>query len=125
MATSKGLVLCLDDDEDMLECYKTVLEADGYTVIGVLSAEEGVRACKKQMPDVIVADLMMEEVDAGTTFVKEIRAMGCTVPVYMVSSVGDALNRNIDYGELGLKGVLQKPVDIAELLKLVAKAVNR
>ena len=44
--------------------------------------------------------------------------------MYMVSSVGDALSLNVNYSELGLKGVLQKPVDIDELLMLVEKATS-
>ena len=121
---SKGHILCVDDDEDMLECFKTVLEADGYAVMGALSAEEGLRAYKEVKPDLIPADLMMEEVDAGANFVKELKALGCEVPIYMISSVGDELHLATDYTDLGLKGVLQKPVDLQQLRRLVAKALE-
>ena len=44
---------------------------------------------------------MMEEVDAGTSFVKELRAMGNKAPIYMLSSVGDSLNMATDFTQLG------------------------
>jgi DNA-binding response OmpR family regulator len=59
---------------------------------------------------------MMEEVDAGTHFVKELRLLNNKAPVYMLSSVGDSLSANVDFAELGLTGVLQKPVDFNSLL---------
>jgi len=122
---TNGVVLCLDDDPDMLDTYQTVLEAWGYQPVLVESAEEGLRAFKENRPDVVLADLMMEEVDAGTNFVKEVRAMGGEdVPVYMISSVGDALSLEADYSNLGLKGVLQKPVNFDNLKRLIDKAVS-
>ena len=54
---------------------------------------------------------MMEEVDAGTNFVKEIKALGEAPPIYMLSSVGDTLTISTDYSALGLAGVLQKPIN--------------
>ena len=59
---------------------------------------------------------MMESVDAGKNFVKELRLIGNTVPVYMLSSVGDSLASNVNFADLGLTGVFQKPIDINTLL---------
>ena len=67
-------------------------------------------------PDLIIVDLMMEEVDAGRNFVKELKILNNPAPVYLLSSVGDALAKNIDYAELGLTGVFQKPIDFETLL---------
>ena len=49
----------------------------------------------------------------------DLKAEGNTKPVYMLSSVGDGLNLNIDPTALGLAGVLQKPVDHNVLLTLI------
>ena len=70
-------------------------------------------------PDLIIVDLMMEEVDAGTAFVKELRLLNNTAPVYMLSSVGDNLSMTTDYSELGLSGVFQKPLDNDMLLSVL------
>ena len=62
---------------------------------------------------------MMEEVDAGKVFVNELKLKGNKSPVYMLSSVGDDLNKYVDYKELGLDGVLQKPINNEDLLNIL------
>ena len=113
------VILCIDDDYDFLESVQMVLESDGFTVVTASSAEEGLKSYKASKPDLVVVDLMMEEVDSGSTFVRDIRSLGPTPPVYMLSSVGDSLNISTDTSSLGLSGVLQKPVDPALLLRTV------
>jgi two-component system alkaline phosphatase synthesis response regulator PhoP len=117
MKNGKYVVLCIDDDSDLLDSMRMILEGAKYLVETAGSAEEGLRKYKDVKPDVVVVDLMMEEVDAGTTFVRDIKALGPTPPVYMLSSVGDNLNTNVDYSQLGLTGVLQKPVNPKTLVK--------
>ena len=110
MSDNKPVILCLDDDPDILSFLQIVLEGEGYTFAGADSAEEGLRIYKEIDPDLLIVDLMMEEVDAGTGFVKEIQLLGNTAPVYMLSSVGDNLSMTTDYTALGLAGVFQKPL---------------
>jgi len=118
------VILCIDDDQDILDFFEMVLSSKGYDVVTAPTAEDGLKAFKEHGPGLVFVDLMMEEVDAGTNFVKEVKALGSDVPIYMVSSVGDALNMTTDYSELGLKGVLQKPVDISNLLHIVQTAIG-
>ncbi|HID75991.1 MAG TPA: response regulator [Planctomycetaceae bacterium] len=120
MQDGKYVILCVDDDEDLLLCLQTVLEANGYLVATAKTGEEGLRRYKAVQPDLIILDLMMEEVDTGTSFVKELRALGNTAPIYMLSSVGDNLTMTTDYAALGLAGVLQKPIDNDQLLAILA-----
>ena len=120
MADGKHLILVVDDDPDVLDTLRLVLEGHGYEMIGACSAEEGLRQFNTSKPDLIIVDLMMEEVDSGTSIVKELRLRGNTAPVYMLSSVGDALHGNIAYAELGLSGIFQKPIDRATLTATLA-----
>lgn len=116
MKDGKHLVLCVDDDADVLESLKLVLEANGYAYIGAPTAEDGLKTFKAEKPDFIIVDLMMEEVDAGTGLVKNLKLEGNTAPVYMLTSVGDELAKSINAEELGLGGVFQKPIDNDVLL---------
>ncbi|MCF7853445.1 MAG: response regulator [Candidatus Pacebacteria bacterium] len=119
MQDNKKCILYVDDDQDMLDSVRLILEANGYEMAEAGSAEEGLRVYKKTNPDFVIVDLMMEEVDAGTNFVKELKALGNKVPIYMLSSVGDQLNMSTDYHDLGLDGVLQKPLDPKHLLSVL------
>jgi two-component system alkaline phosphatase synthesis response regulator PhoP len=119
MQPSKPVILYVDDDKDYLDATRTVLESGGYAMREARTAEEGLAIVREQRPDLILVDLMMEEIDSGTSFVKELRAAGCDVPVYMLSSVGDDLALTADAEALGLAGILQKPVDRHALLALI------
>lgn len=118
-------ILTIDDDPDILEALRTLLEANGYEVVEAASAEEGLKALKAAEPDLVIVDLMMEEVDAGTSFVTKMRALGGKkIPIYMLSSVGDELNKSVPYEALGLSGVFQKPIQPQRLLQVLEQALD-
>ncbi|MBM4118061.1 response regulator [bacterium] len=119
MKDGKTVILCIDDDPDILSYLRIVLESAGYVMAEAPSAEEGLRIYRDCKPDLIIVDLMMEEVDAGTSFVRELRALGNKAPIFMLSSTGDNLAMAIDTTQLGLAGVLQKPVSKERLLNLI------
>jgi len=119
MQDGKHVILCVDDDPDILECLQLVLEANGYMVTLAQSGEEALKRYKECQPDLIIWDLMMEGIDAGTSFVTKLKAEGNTAPVYILSSIGDNLNLNINFSELGLSGVFQKPINNDMLLSVL------
>lgn len=119
MMDGKRLVLYIDDDDDALFVIRTVLEANGFAMAGASSAEEGLRLYKELNPDFVIVDLMMEEVDSGASFARELKALSNKVPVYMLSSVGDDLSTSTDSVALGLDGVFQKPIKAATLLAVL------
>jgi len=88
-------------------------------MVSAATAEEGLKKYKQSRPDLIICDLMMEEIDAGTSFVTELKALGNTAPIYILSSTGDNLNQIINFSELGLSGVFQKPIDNDMLLSIL------
>ena len=114
--SKKHVILCVDDDKDFLDSLTLIIEGSGYRTETASSGEEGLKKYKESKPALVIVDLMMEEIDSGVQFVRDIRSLGPTPPVYMLSSVGDNLNTNIDFSTLGLTGVLQKPIDPDKLL---------
>lgn len=119
MQDGKQVILCIDDDQDFLLAMRIMLERNGYTMVEAETAEDGLKVYLQAKPDAVLVDLMMEEVDAGVHFVKELQAVGNDVPVYMLSSVGDSLSDTTDYAQLGLSGILQKPIVEEELVALL------
>lgn len=120
MQDGKHVILVIDDDPDIRYALKLVLEGNGYGVAEAATAEDGLKAYKDAQPDLLIVDLMMEEVDAGVAFVKELRLLGNQAPIYMLSSAGDNLSMTTDYAELGLAGVFQKPIDNEMLLSILS-----
>lgn len=119
MQDGKPVILYVDDDQDFLDGMRVILEANDYVMLEATSAEEGLKVFRSGNPDLILVDLMMEEVDAGTGFVKDLRALGSPIPIIMISSAGDNLSLTTDYTQLGLAGLFQKPVDPEMLLTIL------
>ncbi|MFW6152034.1 MAG: response regulator transcription factor [Verrucomicrobiota bacterium] len=119
MKEGKPVILCVDDDADFLDSMRTIIESNDYIMDTAPSAEQGLRKFKEEKPDLVLVDLMMEEIDSGTNLVKETKLVDKQTPVIMLSSVGDDLTRNVDYSEMGMDGVLQKPVDPEHLLSTI------
>jgi CheY-like chemotaxis protein len=119
MQDGKYVILTIDDDPDFLAAMRVVLEVSGYIMVEAKSAEEGLKVYKKTNPDLILVDLMMEEIDSGTSFVKELRLLSNKAPVYLLSAAGDEMADNIDYAQLGFAGVFQKPIKNERLLSVI------
>ena len=124
MQEGKFVILCIDDDPDILDSLKVILEGNGYRYVGAATAEEGLRLYRTESPDLVIVDLMIEEVDSGANFVKELKLGGGNVPIYLLSSVGDSLNVSTNYAELGFTGILQKPVSSRTLLGLLGQKLK-
>lgn len=118
-------ILYVDDDPDYRDSVRVMLESGGYVMLEAGSAEEGLTVFKQHGADLVIVDLMMEEVDSGTSFVKELRASGSRVPIYMLSSVGESMNETVDHHDLGLEGVFQKPLERETLLTVLARRFGK
>lgn len=107
----------MEDDKDIRESIRDVLEMEGYSVAAYSNGKEaleGVRGCGS--PCLILLDLMMPVMD-GWQFLKQRQKLGDTIvaiPVFIVSAVADQ-----SVTALGAKGYVKKPLDIDVLLKLV------
>jgi DNA-binding response OmpR family regulator len=107
MAEQKPVILYVDDDADYRAAVRAILEHEGYQMIEADSAADGLAVFRERRPDIVLVDLMMEEIDAGTALVRDIRASGGEVPIYLLSSVGDDMALGADVEGLGLAGVFQ------------------
>lgn len=119
MKDGKNVILGIDDDPDILSYLKIVLEAEGFIFLGAESAETGLQVFKEEDPDAVIVDLMMEEVDAGVHFARELQILRSDIPIFVLSSVGDNFNLTTDYSALGLAGIFQKPISKQTLLSVL------
>lgn len=125
MREGKHVILCVDDDPDFRESLRIILESNNYIVEEAATAEEALRHMDAAKPDLILLDLMMEEIDSGTNFVKELKLRGHRPPTFMLSSVGDAFSGITSYSDLGLDGMLQKPIQPAKLLNMLKEKLKK
>lgn len=123
MRDQKRVILCVDDDRDVLEQLRLILEANGYEAVLADTLQAALTAYQNQPPDLLIVDLMMEELDTGLRFIEQLRGMGNTAPIYMLSAVGDQLAGLVNPREVGVVGVFQKPIEPRSLLSTLATAL--
>jgi two-component system cell cycle response regulator len=124
MQDGKHVILCIDDDPDLLFSLRVVLEANNYIVATAETADAGIKAYRESKPDILIVDLMMEEIDTGLGLIKEIQSLGNKAPLYLLSSTGDYLQGVTDLSGLGVTGVFQKPLSPDFLLSLLQRKLK-
>ena len=120
-------VLVVDDDEDAVDLFATVLGICGADVATATSATAAMRAFESQPPDVVVTDIAMPEAD-GYWLVDKIRqlpdARARVVPVVAVTAFSREHSRARALAA-GFVEHLEKPVEPEALCLAVARAVGR
>jgi redox-sensing transcriptional repressor len=114
-------VMVIDDDIDIVNSYKAIIEASGFRVSYAQNGEDGMKMVTKEQPDLIVLDIMMEKPDSGFIFLNELREKGLSIPVILCSSIAKATANILDVNQLNIKTILQKPVDLEELVNKIKK----
>ena len=116
-------ILIVDDDPDIVEAARLVLEREGYEVESAPNRVEGMKKIEEVKADLLILDVMMEEPDDGLRMAREIRRAGHTLPIIMLTSVNAAMGLNIDKDEemVPVEEFQSKPVDPQTLIAKVKK----
>jgi len=81
-------VLCIDDNEDVLECERAFLESFGYTVLIARSGNKALELASIHSVDVVVVDYVMPEMN-GHEVALEMRQLRPKAPIIMLSGAVD------------------------------------
>jgi len=122
--SDKKKILIIDDDPDIRESVKLVLEANNFETHSAPGAAEGLAAVSRGKFDLIICDMMMEEIDSGSKVAEQIRKDHPSIPLFLFSSIGNATAANIEVSRLGFNGVLQKPLSPDVLINTVKSALK-
>ncbi len=120
----KKKILVIDDDSDITDSIKAILTANGFETFTASDGRDGLDAVDRVKPDLVLCDMMMEQVDAGSKVAQEIRKKHKKLPLYLLSSIGTATSMNIEVEKLGFNGVFQKPVYPDQMVKAIKKALH-
>jgi CheY-like chemotaxis protein len=87
--THRGkIVLCIDDNEDLLECEKEFLETFGYTVLTAPNGGKGLELASVHPVDVVVVDYLMPGMN-GQEVAIEMSRLRPQAPIIMLSGAGN------------------------------------
>ena len=121
-AGERRRVLVVDDDAGLRAYLRTNLELEGYDVREAASAQQWLAALEDELPDVVLLDVMMPEVD-GWNLLRRVRERHGVeaIPVIMYSG---ELEQADDAAQRGAQAFLGKPFDPARLLEAAKQVLG-
>jgi DNA-binding response OmpR family regulator len=115
-------ILVVDDEPDLLNAVRLYLEDEGYQVLTATNGEEALAKVRTRLPDLIVLDVMMPEMN-GFEALGEIRRVS-NVPVIMLTVKGEESDKVRGLG-LGADDYVTKPFSQRELLSRIQAVLRR
>lgn len=121
MAEQK-LILLVDDDRELVDAMRTMLERQGYKVIQAHDGNQGQQAIYSQRPDLVILDMMMPR-KGGYPVLEHFKDKPDAPPIIMVTA--NEGSRHKVYAEyLGVIDYIRKPFAMERLLETVNKALG-
>ncbi len=116
-------MLVVEDDRSVRESVVLALSLEGYDVQSVNDGEQALAAVERELPDVIVLDVMMPVLD-GLTVCRRLRARKLAVPVLMLTARHEISDR-VSGLDAGADDYLVKPFSLDELLARLRALLRR
>ena len=124
-------ILIVDDDPDIVESTRVVLESAGYNVMAAANSAEAVDQIEKRTPDLILLDIMMADPTEGFHLSYKLRQdpVYSNIPIIIVSGISEKTGFNFsseketDY--IKADDFLDKPVSPQTLLSKIAALLQR
>jgi DNA-binding response OmpR family regulator len=116
-------ILIIEDELPMRTALQDCLEGEGYRVLTAVDGESGLQRALEEKPDLILLDIMMPRLD-GYAVATELRRLGRTVPILMLTAKGQVEDRVIGL-DAGADDYLVKPFSMEELFARVRAMLRR
>jgi two-component system, OmpR family, alkaline phosphatase synthesis response regulator PhoP len=126
MKTSlKKKILVIEDESQIRENIKEILELTGFTAITAVNGFSGLQIAKSTLPDLILCDIMMPELD-GYDVLQALRQDSLTalLPLIFLTAKVDRTDLRLGM-ELGADDYLTKPFETDELLRAINSRLSR
>lgn len=118
-------ILIIEDDPEMRRNLTTILKLEGFQVSAAENGRKGVEAAPAFLPDLILCDVMMPELD-GHGVLRELQNNAATMRVPFIFLTARGEKNDVRAGmTLGADDYLTKPVDKVDLLKAINTRLSR
>jgi DNA-binding response OmpR family regulator len=116
-------ILVVDDEPDVRQGLRTLLEAEGLEVLEAADGKTGLEKAIEERPDAVILDLMIPLLD-GFQVCRELRARGATTPVLILSARSGEVDKVLGF-ELGADDYITKPFGVRELVARLRALLRR
>ncbi|MEE1313754.1 MAG: response regulator transcription factor [Lachnospiraceae bacterium] len=117
----KYKVLIIEDEANIRNFVKTILETNGYRVLEAANSSEGRMLFSSHLPDIIILDLGLPDGD-GMDIIKMVREE-CAIPIIVLSARTDETDK-VEALDHGANDYVTKPFGTAELLARLRAALR-
>lgn len=125
MTTKQTTVLIIEDNDDIREGTTEILELSGYRVYAAPNGKVGVDLAVKHIPDIILCDIMMPELDGfGVLYMLSKNKDTATIPFIFLTAKAERSDMRKAM-EMGADDYLTKPFDDIELLNAIETRLKK
>ena len=121
-----GLVLIVDDEQDLVATLEYNLDREGYRTRSAFSGQTALEEAQRTpLPDLVILDLMLPDLP-GTEVCRRLRSNPQTssIPVVMLTAKGEEIDRVVGF-EIGADDYVSKPFSVRELLLRIRAVLRR
>lgn len=120
--SDKKKILLVDDDPEIIESMKIVLEARGYSIMVARDGNQGLAMAEKDTPNLIILDMMMPK-RSGFLVLEKLRKSNASPPKVIMITANEG-SRHKAYAEmLGVDDYIRKPFAMDKLVDSIEKLI--
>ena len=119
-------ILCIEDDPEMIDLIRLILVRRGFEVLGASGGNAGIKAVREQLPDLVLLDLMMPDMDGWEVY-QQMKANESTrnIPVVVVTAKAQNIDKVLGLHIAKVDDYISKPFSPQELLNSVEKIIGQ
>jgi two-component system response regulator VicR len=125
MAKEPKKVLCIEDDSEMIDLIKLILERKGFQFVGAVGGREGLEAIAREKPDLVLLDIMMPDMDGWDVY-RQMKANEefKDIPVIVVTAKAQSIDKVLGLHIAKVDDYVTKPFGPKELLRSIDKVLG-
>nr|HID14506.1 response regulator transcription factor [Anaerolineae bacterium] len=125
MAEEKKVVVCIEDEPEMIDLVKLILGRKGFDLVGAVGGREGLETVRRLKPDLVLLDLMMPDMDGWEVYQQmkaddELKG----IPVIVVTAKAQSIDKVLGLHIAKVDDYVTKPFGPQELLQSVNKVLG-
>jgi DNA-binding response OmpR family regulator len=119
-------VLCIEDEPEMIDLIRLILERKGFEVSSASGGEEGIQKIKHDLPDLVLLDLMMPFVDGWEVY-QQMKADEATrhIPVIVITAKAQSIDKVLGLHIAKVEDYIAKPFKPQELVNSVERVLAK
>jgi two-component system response regulator VicR len=120
------LILCIEDEQEMIDLIRLILNRRGFEVKGANGGKEGLEIIRAEHPDLVLLDLMMPDMDGWEVY-QQMKADDATkrIPVIVVTAKAQSIDKVLGLHIAKVDDYIAKPFSPQELLTSVDNVLGR